>query len=59
MHPAPEGKLALEVGVVAVGEAEVAGGEEPDEDVDGVRVELVAGHAPQFGNGVGGEIGLR
>ena len=41
-------ELGVEVGVLAVAVAQVAGLEEGDEDLDEVVVELAAGHTPQF-----------
>src|SRR3954454_23354879 len=58
VHAPAEGELGLEVGVVGVGEAQVARGEQGDEDLHHARIELVAGHAAQLGDGVGGADGL-
>ena len=47
----PNAKLGLEVGVVAVGEGEIAGRQQGDEDLDDLGVELAAGDAAQLGDG--------
>ena len=58
-HAALEGQLALEVGVVGVAEGDAAAVEQLDEGLDDARIELGAGDAPQLGDRLLAETGVR
>ena len=48
VHALPEAQFCLEIGVIGVCEGHVAGGQQRDEDLDDLRVELCARDAVQL-----------